>query len=223
MDFGFFQFLEKGEMEDFPPNSEASKRGPKDQKKVEQITSGNVTRKKRSIRKQFSDSFVAGDMKSAVRYAIFEIAFPAARDMVVEMGSQALEKLIFGESRRRGPMYHPQSGPTGVINYARYSAAGAASRFTTGPQRALSRQARASHNFDEIVLDQRTEAEQVIDRLFDLVSRYGTATVADLYELVGLVSTHVDHKWGWTDLEGAGVSRVRGGYLLDLPDPEPLE
>jgi hypothetical protein len=86
----------------------------------------------------------------------------------------------------------------------------------------MSRQARARHDFDEIVLESRTEAEEVIDRLFDLVSRYESATVADLYELVGLASSHTDHKWGWTDLRGAGVSRVRGGYLLDLPDPHPL-
>ena len=81
----------------------------------------------------------------------------------------------------------------------------------------------AKHDFDEIVLDQRAEAEEVIDRLYDVVSRYESATVADLYDLVGLPSTHTDHKWGWTDLRGAGVSRIRDGYLLDLPDPEPLD
>jgi hypothetical protein len=92
-----------------------------------------------------------------------------------------------------------------------------------GPERVMSRQARARHNFDEIVLDDRAEAEEVIDRLFDLVSRYESASVADLYELVGLASSHTDHKWGWSDLHGAGVSRIRGGYLLDLPEPEPLD
>ena len=86
----------------------------------------------------------------------------------------------------------------------------------------MSRQARARHDFDEIVLDSRVEAEAVIDRLFDLVSRYESATVADLYEIVGLSSTHIDHKWGWTDLRGAGVSRIRDGYLLDLPEPHSL-
>lgn len=86
----------------------------------------------------------------------------------------------------------------------------------------MSRQARAQHNFDEIVLQSRTEAEEVVDRLFEVVSRYGSASVADLYELVGLSSTHTDNKWGWDDLQGAGVSRVRGGFLLDLPEPEPL-
>ncbi len=87
----------------------------------------------------------------------------------------------------------------------------------------MSRQARAGHNFDEIILDQRAEAEEVIDKLFELVSRYDTATVADLYELVGLSATHTDHKWGWSDLHGSGVSRVRGGYLLDLPEPVPFD
>jgi hypothetical protein len=66
-------------------------------------------------------------------------------------------------------------------------------------------------------------SENVVDNLFELVSRYESATVADLYELVGLNSTHTDHKWGWTDLHGAGVTRIRGGYLLDLPEPEPLD
>jgi hypothetical protein len=87
----------------------------------------------------------------------------------------------------------------------------------------MSQRGRAKHDFDEIVLDQRAEAEEVIDRLYDVVSRYEQATVADLYDLVGLSSTHTDHKWGWTDLRGAGVSRIRDGYLLDLPDPEPLD
>jgi hypothetical protein len=87
----------------------------------------------------------------------------------------------------------------------------------------MSQRGRAKHDFDEIVLDQRAEAEEVIDRLYDVVSRYEQATVADLYDLVGLSSTHTDHKWGWTDLRGSGVSRIRDGYLLDLPDPEPLD
>lgn len=87
----------------------------------------------------------------------------------------------------------------------------------------MSQRGRARHDFDEIVLDERAEAEEVIDKLYEVVSRYEFATVADLYDLVGLPSNHTDHKWGWSDLRGAGVSRIRDGYLLDLPDPEPLD
>lgn len=203
---------------EFPPNSESSKNHSRQGKNITPVVTEGATRRRRSLRKQFKDTFVAGDARTAVRYAMFEVLLPAARDMVVEAMHQGMEKLIFGESRRRTPS-SPQAGPTGHISYNRYSGG---SRYG-GPQRAISREARARHDFDEIVLDRRDEAEEVIDRLFNLVSQYDQATVADLYELVGLSSVHTDHKWGWTDLMGAGVSRIRGGYLLDLPQPEPLD
>lgn len=202
---------------EFPPNSDISKRKLSEDRNVERVTSGEPVRRKKSLRRQFGETFVAGDAKSALKYVVLDVLLPAAKDMIVDAGAQGIEKLIYGDSRRRGSM-HPQSGPTGYVQYNRFSG----SRQTSS-QRALSRQGRARHDFDEIVLDSRAEAEEVIDRLFDLVSRYDTATVADLYELVGLASSHTDHKWGWTDIRGAGVSRIRDGYLLDLPDPYPLD
>ena len=203
---------------EFPSNSQTKKQTVVVDKNVERITSGDAVRRKKSLRKQFSETFVAGDAKTAIRYVIFDVLLPAAKDMIVDAGAQGIEKLIFGDSRRRGSG-SPQAGPTGYVSYNRQSMGN--NRFTS-PQRAMSRQARATHNFDEIILEDRSDAEEVINRLFDLVSHYETATVADLYELVGLASTHTDHKWGWTDLHGAGVSRIRGGYLVDLPEPTPL-
>jgi hypothetical protein len=205
---------------DFPSNSEASKRASDNNpdKNIERVTSGEAIRKKKSLRKQLKETFIAGDLKSSIRYVSFDILLPTLRDMLWEAGSGGIEKLIFGDSRRRGST-PPQSGPTGYVSYNRYSMGGGRA---SGPQRAMSRAARARHDFDEIVLESRPEAEEVIDRLFDLVSRYETATVADLYELVGLPSNHTDHKWGWMDLRGTGVSRVRDGYMLDLPDPLPV-
>lgn len=203
---------------DFPPNSKISKKDSIQDKNITPVVSSGAVRRKKSLRKQFSETFVAGDAKTALRYVAFDVLLPSAKDMVVESFTQGIEKLIFGDSRRRGTT-HPQAGPTGYVSYNRYSMGGR----NSGPSRVLSRQARSRFNFDEIVLDNRVEAEEVIDKLFELVSRYESATVADLYELVGLNSTHTDHKWGWTDLHGAGVSRIRGGYLLDIPEPEPLD
>lgn len=204
------------EIPDYPPNSDASKRKVVEDREVKRVTSSDPVRRKKSLRKQFSETFVGGDAKTAVRYVIFDVLIPAARDMIVDAGTAGIEKLIFGDSRRRGGSTPPQSGPTGIVSYHRMG-------HQSSPQRAMSRRARGRHDFDEIVLTSRTEAEEVIDRLFDLVSRYESATVADLYELVGLASAHTDQKWGWKDLRGSGVSRVRDGYLLDLPEPQPLD
>lgn len=203
---------------EFPSNSEVSKKKVVD-KDVTRVTSGETVRRRKSLRKQFKETFIAGDMKTATRYVVFDVLLPAAKETVVDAVHSGFEKLIYGDYRRRGAT-PPQSGPTGYVSYNRYAMSG--SRMAA-PERVMSRRARAKHDFDEIILDSRTEAEEVIDRLFDLVSRYESASVADLYELVGLASTHTDHKWGWTDVRGAGVSRVRDGYLLDLPEPHPLD
>ena len=92
------------------------------------------------------------------------------------------------------------------------------------PRQLPSRRSRANHNFDEIVLKTRVDAEEVIDNLFMLVGKYESASVADLYEMLGIEGVpYTDDKWGWTDLRGANVTRVSNGYLLDLPKPEPLD
>lgn len=202
---------------EFPPNSDKSKLGETEEKKVERITSSEPIRRKRSLGKNFKNTFFGGDARGAIQYVIFGVIIPAAKDTLAEAGAQGIERLIFGESRRR-PAARP-SGPQGYVSYNRYSMA---NQQQEAPGRNISRKARATHDFDEIVLTSRNEAEDVIERLFDVVSRYDSVTVSDLYDMVGLQSTHVDQKWGWVDLRGAGVSRVRNGYLLDLPEPEPL-
>lgn len=201
---------------DFPPNSKTKGPAASEEKKIERVTSSDPIRRKKSLGKQFKETFVGGDAKTAMHYVIFSVLIPAAKDALAEAGSQGIERLIFGESRhRRGP----SSSPMGYVSYNRMSS----TNKPPLPTRNLSRRARSRHDFDEIVLNSRSEAEDVIDRLFDLVARYESASVADLYELTGLESTHTDHKWGWRDLRGATVSRLRNsGYLLDLPEPEPL-
>lgn len=203
---------------DYPPNSKIRPSTERPEKVVEQVTSVEGKRRKKSLGKQFRETFVMGDAKTATQYVVFNVLIPAAKDALAEAGSQGIERLIFGDTRKRGAR-PPASGALGYINYQRMSQ-GPPSQV---PARAMSQRGRSRHDFDEIVLQSRPEAEEVIDRLFDLISKYEVATVADLYALVGLKSSHPDHKWGWTDLRGSSVSRLRGsGYLLDLPDPEPL-
>jgi len=193
-------------------------------KKIEKVVEGTVLRRKKPWTRRFLDSFVGGDMQTVRSYIVMEVLLPAAKDTVADVFSQGIERMLYGEarstSRRTGHRPGQGVGP-GYVNYSRY---------TPNPVRPGRRdelrspthRARATHDFDEIILATRVEAEEVIDRLFDLVSRYEQATVADLYELVGVTGNYTDDKWGWTDLRGAGVTRVRNGYLLDLQRPEPL-
>lgn len=208
--------------ENFPPNSAKSKAPPEEEKKVERVVTEGVTRRKKGLGRQFKETFIGGDSKTAARYMFFEVLVPSAQEAFVEGCRGALERYVFGDVRgRKSDPRMP--GGLGRVAYDQHFV----NRMGPDPRerstRSISQRGRARHDFDEIVLDSMGEANEVIDTLVEAVSRYREVSVADLYVMVGIGSTHADHKWGWTDLRSAGVSRVRGGFLLDLPDPEPLD
>lgn len=206
-------------MEQFPPNSAKARAADRGPRRVERVTSTAV-RRRRPLGKQFRHTFFGGDARTAVEYMIVEVLIPAAKEAMVDAASSGFEKLIYGESRRKRGQ-GPLAGALGYVSYNRMGAQRGPAP-TAVPQR-MSRPARARHAFDEIVISSRTEAEEVLDRMYDLLSRYDSVTVADLYELTGIEPSHTDYKWGWSDLHGSSIGRVRGsGYVLDLPEPEPL-
>lgn len=204
---------------EYPPNSQKSKNVSSGEKKLKRVTSDDPIRRKKGLGSQFRSTFLGGDAHSAFHYVVFGVLIPAAKDALAEAGAQGIERLIFGDSRARQKASRV-NGPLGHINYNQRS---------NKPQprsdspRFMSRQARSQHQFEEIILTDRREAEEALERLFDCVDQFGSASVADLYELVGVKSAHTDNKWGWTDLRGADIVRVRNGYLLDLPETEPLD
>jgi hypothetical protein len=207
---------------DFPSNSRTPP--PVEEKKVEKVVVGEVTRRKQPLGKRLLQTFVAGDVKNVFGYILFEVLIPAARDTAADAVSQGIEKILFGEARSTSRRTGSSPGRSGsYVSYNRFSSGQNSPISRRDEDRGISRAARSAHNFDEIVLATRGEAETVIDRLFELLSKYEQATVADLYELVGIEATHVDNKWGWTDLRGSGATRVSNGYLLDLPRPEALK
>lgn len=212
-------------MEEFPTNSHRAKKVTNEEessKKIEKVVVGSVVRQKKPLGRRFLDTFFGGDAQGVVGYVFIDVLVPAAKDMIADAVTTGIERMIFGEvrsSNRRSSIRSNSS--SGYVSYNRFSSGQAPGR--REDPRDLSRKARGSHDFDEIILATRAEAQEVIGRLFDLVSQYEVATVSDLYELVGVSGNYTDEKWGWTDIRGAGVTRVRNGYLLDLPRPELLK
>lgn len=209
-------------MENYPSNSQKAKSEGDSkavrEKKIEQITVGTVTRRKRPLGKRFTETFGGGDAQGVMVYILQDVLMPAAKDMISDAVSQGVEKMLFGEAR--GPSRRPGSNSRGggYTSYNRYSV-NPGHRREPEPRREMSRGARASHNFDEIILDSRAEADEVLSNLFASVEEYGTATVSDLYSMVGQTGSFQDERWGWDDMRGSSIARVKGGYLLDLPKP----
>ena len=220
-------------VEEFPSNSNEKRdartrpapktEGAKAPKKIEKIIEGEAVQRKKPLGKRFKNMFFGGNAREALGFAAVDVLLPAARDMLADAGRETIERLIFGESRR-SRVFARSGGPTRYDGYYRGgSSPYGAPAWRREPQRDISPRGRSTHSFDEIVLDSRGEAEQVIDTLFEIVQQYNQATVSDLYGLVGITSAYTDQKYGWTDLRGANVQHTRGGYLLNLPKPEPLD
>lgn len=189
----------------------------RDRPKLERVTTTEPVQRKKPLFTRMAESFKGEDVHSVGGYVLFDVALPALKTLIADMVSQGIDRLMFGENapRRSG------GGRSQYTAYNRYSAAAAPAR--REEPRQISRQARATHDFAEIVLENRGEAQEVLDRLTDLVDNYGDASVAALYELVGTTGSFTDDKWGWVDLRDAHVRPIRGGYLLDLPRPQPLD
>ena len=78
------------------------------------------------------------------------------------------------------------------------------------------------YEYDDIILDNRGEAEDVLARMDELIDTYGSVSVGDFYELVGISGNFTDYKYGWSDIHNASVMRVSDGYMIKLPRAVPL-
>ena len=202
------------DIKDYPGNSHKSRNtSPEEPKKIEKVIKGSVVTRKKTIGRRFIDLFLGDDVESVSSYIMYEVLIPAAKDTVFDMIRGGTEMLLFGDSRGSARQSRRSNGKA----YVRYDRV---SYRDEDRRRNVSQRSRARHNFDEIILDSYVEAEEVLNILIELIERYDMATVADLYELVGIERTHTDEKWGWENLAHSKITRVRGsGYLLDLPRP----
>jgi hypothetical protein len=69
------------------------------------------------------------------------------------------------------------------------------------------------------IIEDPSQADQVLVELNKLIALRGSASVADLYALMGLTPVYVDELFEWGDLQSATVVVIPGGYTLDLPIP----
>lgn len=219
-------------MQDFPANSakaRARSEGPKlaeEPEKIERVISAPAAQRKRGLGRKFKETFVGGSGRMAMEYVVTDIIVPELRDLMFNALQGGLDRLIYGESRIRrgyGGGSRSSSSSTSYDNLGHVNYNGIVSN-KPSQGRPLSRQARERHDFRDIILQSRQDAEDVLDRMYDVLSRYGSVPVSTLYALTGIQSSHTDEKWGWTSLSGARAATQRNGsYLLDLPDPVPLD
>ena len=176
------------------------------EKKVEKVIEGTVKTKKKPLSRKFVETFLNDDIESVKSYIIFDVLIPGVKDTFREMVNNGLDMLLYGEASRSGK----KKGQT-FVSYSGFSSP------TTRPRESSYKRNRTMTDFQDLIFESRGEAEEVLTNLLDLIADYGVASVADLYDLVGITGPFTDNKYGWTDLRTASVSRTREGYIINLP------
>ena len=192
-------------MENYPSNSHKA-REEVAEKKVEKVVSGKTSTKKKSGIRKLSGAFLSEDVSNVKSYIFSEVLLPAAKKLVSDIVTNGIDMLLYGEIKNK-------KGNSSKVSYSRYY----------DDRRDRSRDYRSpvvrnNFDYDEIIFETRGDAEAVLDAMYDILNQYKVVSVAELYDLASITThNYTCNNYGWIDLRGSSVVRVRDGYILKLP------
>ena len=188
----------------YQSNSKKSKLNTvEDKNKVDKIVKGKVkTKKKNGI----LASFINDDLQDIKKYIVEDVLIPTIKKTITDVVKNSIDMFFYGEVSRSN------RSNSSRISYSSYY-----------DRDREPRSRRNSLLIDDIVLESRAEAEEVLDRLDEMIDEFGMASVLNLYDLIGVTAPFTADKYGWTDIRNATAVRVRDGYLLKLPRVMPLD
>lgn len=198
-------------MEEYKPNSHKSKEEQQAEKKVEKVVSGSVKARKKSEIQKFADVFIQEDAQKVKSYILMDVLVPAVKKAISDIVTNGVDMILYGETGQT-----KKRGSASKVSYRSYYEKRDDRRDHS------SGRTRTGYDYDDIVLDNRGETEEVLSRMDELIAAYGLVSVADFYDLVGITGSYTDNKYGWTDIRSASVVRVRDGYMIKLPRALPL-
>ena len=203
---------------EYKPNShkykaeQTAKQNEQSEKKIEKVVSGTAKTKKKSEMSKIKDIFISEDASNVKSYVLMDILIPAMKKAVSDIVTNGIDMILYGEAgenRRRAPSER--------VSYRRY--------YDQRDDRSIDRvRTRTGYSYDDIIVANRGEAEEVLSRMDELIDQYGVVSVGDLYDLVGITGNYTDQKYGWTNIRTAKPERLRdGGYVLKLPKALPID
>lgn len=205
--------------EEFASNSNKSKalkqEAAEEKRKVNKVVNGTVKTRKKSGLRKFADTFISEDVSDVKSYAVKDVLIPYVKKIIWEVLTGGLDIVL--------------NGKNGTYRNTRTNASRASFRDYSGDYNRsrqssdMSSRNRGGFSCNDIILESRGEAEEVLSQMIEMLAEYDTpVSVAELYALVGETHNHTDCKYGWKDLSSAYVSRCTDGYMLKLPRPVPI-
>lgn len=166
--------------------------------KAQKIVSGQAKLKK----KGFFDFLVSEDASSVKSYLLSDVLVPNIKRLIQELVTSGINQLLYGND------YKPSksSNNTSRVSYNNFS-----NQTVNQPKRLK------GNDIIEIEVDTYTDSQNVIYQLQALVDQYNQATIADLYDLVGIDGDFTDNNYGWKDLTRVSVIPYGRKFIIRMP------
>ncbi len=174
-----------------------------DKKKINRIVTGDVKIEKKKSALKFGDVFLPKDMDGVKRYVLAELLIPEIKSLLLSIFETILNGPDGGRRSKSGE-------PT---NYSRQYDN---TQKTRDPSQSV-------YDFGKVYIQDRTEAQDVLIQMDDIINEYGKVSVSDLMDCLGKTAKWTDNKYGWTDIKNAKIVHTRYGWAIDLPKVNPLD
>ena len=174
------------------------------EKKLEKVTSGEVTKKKKSGAKKLSDAIISDDIHKVGGFIVQDVLLPVLK--------KGLYDIIVNSARAAFGMEPTDTSrpPAYGVTYRSYDK-------DYNRSRRDEPRIRRTYEYDDIFCKTERDATVLLDKLRDVCGRFGSVSVGDYYEMAGEKGSWTDHNYGWYDLRDAYITTTRDGWTIRLP------
>ena len=190
----------------YPSNSFSEKKERPTVRKV-----AHARTRKVSLGEKVKNVLILGDFKESVTSSIQDIAIPYLMDLISDSLCNIVQSIFQGGDST--PVSRRSNSRSPYRDYTR----------SYRDERRNRDNPRDKFDFDSIVFDTMSDAENVLSELIEILDQAGEVKVSEFFKFAGVSRDYTDERWGWTNLSTAHSKRVADGYILKLPKPEVLE
>lgn len=189
--------------------------------KVKKIEGVTVVKVKKPLGQRIAQNFGGQDLKTVGKTLALTVLLPGAKDIMMSLLEEGGRRLIYGETARRSSGSSIIGGGT-RIRQTSYGAASRSISDNTVRESSLGSRELRQFDFSNLVIEDAAKADEIIMEMETAIEEFGVVTVADFFEAIGETGNgFTDRKFGWDAkaFAGAEPKRVRGGWILDIPEP----
>lgn len=153
------------EFKTYPGNSnkEKEEQAKREEHRVQKVVDGKVKTKRNEGRK-LANIFISEDAGQVKSYVIMDVLVPAIKKAISDIVTDGVDMILYGEKSGKG---NRAGGGTTRVSYRNYY------DDRKGDSRDRYRDLRERFDYDDLVFESRSQAEQVRDEMFNMIDRYG--------------------------------------------------